>query len=188
MYAEPPQSERDSDIGKMSSHLLNILDNLTSTDVEHLPPLPRTKRPRSLSLSTLSDDTESISATRIDSNRTELDTSSPSAFPAQAPYDDEFGLERPPPVYNLEGRWNTNQKTGVNEPSLPHSKSKTINTNTSNLIAPQLRRPSQETLPFPPRTNHLHQPKTIQQFRHPSNHKNRRHDRKIGRRYHDRNY
>ncbi|KAL8935539.1 MAG: hypothetical protein Q9216_005378, partial [Gyalolechia sp. 2 TL-2023] len=29
------------------------------------------------------------------------------------PYDDAFGLERPPPAYNLEGEWNRNSKTRV---------------------------------------------------------------------------
>ncbi|KAL8723352.1 MAG: hypothetical protein Q9225_000335 [Loekoesia sp. 1 TL-2023] len=92
---EPPQSENDSDI-----------------DMQPAPLSGEASRKRSSSsLSSLSGETEEISSVDEESAPAKRLRRSSSAF--QASYDDDFGLERPPPFFNLEGEWNFDPTTGV---------------------------------------------------------------------------
>lgn len=79
--------------------------------MDPLPP-PKTKhRASSGTLSSINEGPEESSSSHSDSTPTRRGRTPPSVF--KHPYDDDFGLERPPPPYNLEGEWNYNKVTGV---------------------------------------------------------------------------
>ncbi|KAL8931670.1 MAG: hypothetical protein Q9211_006802 [Gyalolechia sp. 1 TL-2023] len=78
--------------------------------MDPLPPPTNTPRASSSSLSSISEQPAVSSSNESDITPVQRGRRSPCEF--QDPYDDYFGLERPPPPYNLEGEWNYNTKTG----------------------------------------------------------------------------
>lgn len=83
----------------------------TEKGMDPLPPPKKTHSSSSSSLSSIQEPEESSSSSDSDSTATQRGKRSPSFI--LDPYDDDYGLEHPPPAYNLEGEWNYSRKTGV---------------------------------------------------------------------------